>query len=76
MKYSYFDFGLKNSSQKTRIPKQKKFFRAQTRRLATSFETFTKSVEHTRPEKFRRKATSFFFQKSPKPSGRQRVKIN
>jgi len=29
----------------------------QTRRLATSFETFTGSAEHTRPEKFPRKAT-------------------
>jgi len=29
----------------------------QTRRLATSFETFTTSVEHTGPEKFPRKAT-------------------
>jgi len=35
------------------------------------------SVEHTGLEKFPRKATcvqAFFFQKSPNPSGRQRVK--
>jgi len=29
----------------------------QTRRLAVSFETFTRSVEHTGPEKFPCKAT-------------------
>jgi len=29
----------------------------QTRRLAASFEIFTRSVEHTAPEKFLRKAT-------------------
>jgi len=29
----------------------------QTRRLAAFFETFTGSAEHTRPEKFPRKAT-------------------
>jgi len=38
-------------------PKQKIFFRVQTRRLAASLETFTGSVEHTGPEKFPRKAT-------------------
>ena len=57
-------------------PKQKFFFRVQTRRLAASFETFTGSAEHTRPEKFLRKATcvqAFFFQKSLNPSGRQSV---
>jgi len=44
-------------SQKTCTPKQKIFFRVQTRRLAASFKTFTGSVEHTGPEKFPRKAT-------------------
>jgi len=29
----------------------------QTTRIATSFETFTGSVEHTWPEKFQRKVT-------------------
>jgi len=29
----------------------------QTRKLAASFETFTRSVEHTGPDKFPRKAT-------------------
>jgi len=41
----------------------------QTRRLAASFETFTGSVEHTRPEKFPHKATSFltrFFERNKK----------
>jgi len=41
----------------------------QTRKLAVSFETFTRSVEHTGPEKFLRKATCvevFFFPKIPK----------
>ena len=37
--------------------KQKIFFRVQTKRLATSFETFTGSVENTGPEKFPREAT-------------------
>jgi len=63
-------------SQKKRTPKAKIFFRVQTRRLAASFETFTGSVEHTGLEKFSRKATcvqAFFFRKSPKPSGHQRV---
>jgi len=39
--------------------------------LAASFETFTRSVEHTGPEKFLRKATCiqvFFFPKIPKTS--------
>jgi len=57
-------------------PQAKNFFRVQTRRLATSFETFTGSVQHTGPVKVPRKATcaeAFFFQKSPNPSGRQRV---
>ena len=33
-------------------PPSKKIFWVQSRRLATSFETFTGSVEHTRPEQF------------------------
>jgi len=55
-------------SQKTRIPQAKKiFFRVQTRRLAASFETFTGSVEHTRPEKSHAKPHAFrrFFPKIP-----------
>jgi len=67
------------SLTKTRNPQAKIFFRVQSRRLATSFETFTRSVEHTGPEKFLRKATcvqAFFFWKSPKAAGRQRVKNN
>ena len=58
-------------------PQSKNFFRVQTRRLAVSFETFIGSLEHTGPEKFPRKATSFrwgFFGKSPKAAGRERVK--
>jgi len=43
--------------KKTATPKQKIFFRVQTRRLAASFETFTGSVEHTGLEKFPHKAT-------------------
>jgi len=43
--------------KKSAPPKQKIFFRVQNRRLAASFEKFTRSVEHTRPEKFPRKAT-------------------
>jgi len=42
---------------KPALPKQNICFQVQTRRLAASFETFTGSVEHTRPEKFPRKAT-------------------
>jgi len=38
-------------------PQAKNFFRVKTRRLVVSFETFTGSVEHDRPEKFPRKAT-------------------
>ena len=55
-------------SQKPASPKQKIFFRVQTRRLATSFETFTGSVEHTRPEKFRAKPRAFkrFFSENPR----------
>jgi len=51
----------------------------QTRRLAASFDTSTKSVALVGPEKFPRKATCvvvFFFQKSPKAAGRQSVKRN
>jgi len=44
-------------SQKNASPKQKNFFQEQTRRLVAFFETFTGSVEHTRLEKFLRKAT-------------------
>jgi len=48
-----------------------------TKRLTASFETFTGSVEHTRPEKFPRNAScvqAFFFRKSLKPPGCQSVK--
>jgi len=46
--------GLKVSTydvthKKPATPKQKIFFRVPTRRLVASFETFTGSVEHTRP---------------------------
>jgi len=50
----------------------------QATRLTASFELFTGSVMHTRPEKFPRKATTcvlvFFSQKSPKAAGREKVK--
>jgi len=49
----------------------------QTRRLATSFEPFTRSVALTRLEKSPHKATCvsvLFSRKSPKPAGRQSVK--
>ena len=40
----------------------------QTRRLATSFETFTRFVEHTGPEKYRAKPRVFrrFFSENPR----------
>jgi len=50
-------------------PQAKNFFRVQTRRLAVSFDTSTRSVTHTGAEKFPCKATcvsAFFIQKSPK----------
>jgi len=47
---------LRTSLTKNQHPQAKKFFRVLTRGLA-SFETFTESVEHTRPEKFPCKAT-------------------
>ena len=55
----------------------KNFFRMQTRRPAASFQTFTRSVEHTGPENFCAKPCAFrhFFRKSLNPSGRQRVKL-
>jgi len=43
--------------KKTHSPQAKIFFQMQTRRFATSFETFIGSVERTGPEKFPRKAT-------------------
>ena len=43
--------------KKTAPAKQKNFYRVKTRILAASFETFTRSVEHTGPEKFPHKAT-------------------
>jgi len=49
----------------------------QTRRLAASFETFTGSVEHTRPEKFPCKSTcvlAFFF-KNPRKQPDAKVLI-
>jgi len=52
--------GLKLMTSLTKNPQppsKKFFFRVQTRRLAASFGTFTRSVEHTWPEKFPRKAT-------------------
>jgi len=56
------------SLTKTRIPQAKNFFRVQTKRLATSFETFTRSVEHTRPENSRTKPHAFrrFFSENPR----------
>jgi len=49
-------------------PQAKNFFQVQTRRLAASFETFTRYVEHTGPEKFPRKATCVkgFFSENPR----------
>jgi len=45
-------------THKKTAPQSKKFFfRVQTRRLAASFKTFTRSVEHTGLEKFPHKAT-------------------
>jgi len=43
--------------KKNRIPQAKKFFRVQTRRLAESFDTSTRSVTRTGVEIFLRKAT-------------------
>jgi len=43
--------------KKKRTPQAKNFFRVQMKRLAVSFETFTGSVEHIKPEKFPRKTT-------------------
>jgi len=66
-------------TKKPASPKQKNFFRVQTRRLVASFETFTGSVEHTGLEKFPCKATcvwTFFFRKSTNPSGRQCVNLS
>ena len=51
--------------KKPALPKQKIFFRGQTRRFAVSFETFTELVEHIGLKKFPRKATcvqAFFFE--------------
>jgi len=48
----------------------------QTRRLAASFEPFTKSVALPRPEKFPQKATClsvFFSRKSPRAARSQSV---
>ena len=59
---------LLTSLTKNPHPPSKKNFWVQSRRLATSFETFTGSVEHTRPEKFPCKATcvqAFFFFENP-----------
>ena len=48
----------RSKAQKTGLESEQKiFFRVQTRRLAASFETFTRSVEQTGPEKFPHKAT-------------------
>ena len=58
-------------------PPSKNFFRVQTRRLAVSFDASTRSVTRTGVEIFPHKATCiyvFFFGKSPKAAGRQRVK--
>jgi len=48
---------LMTSLTKNLHPQAKNFFRVHTRRLATPFESFTGSIEHTGPEKFPRKAT-------------------
>jgi len=45
------------SLRKPAPPKQKFFFPVQTTRLAESFDTSTRSVNHTGPEKFSRKDT-------------------
>jgi len=61
-------FSTYDVTQKKSVPPTQKFFRMQTRRLAVSFETFTGSVAHTRPEKFMHKATcslGIFSQKRP-----------
>jgi len=47
----------------------------QTRRLAASFDTFTGSVEHTRPEKFPRHVRLGIFFENPRKQPNTRVKI-
>jgi len=67
---------LVTSLTKNLHPQAKNFFRVQTRRLATSFGTFTGSVALTRQEKFPCKATCvlvFFFQKSSISAWRESV---
>jgi len=62
-------------TKKTHPPSKKLFFECRLEDLL-HLEIFTGSVEHTRPEKFPRKATcvyTFFF-KSPKAAGCQKVK--
>jgi len=64
-KSSTYDISHEISAQ----PKQKFFFRVQTRRLAASFELFTRFVALTGPKKFPRKDMcvrfSVFFLKIP-----------
>ena len=58
-------------------PSKKFFFRVPTRRLVASFDASTRSVTRTGVEIFPRKATcfyAFFFRKSLKAAGCQRVK--
>jgi len=62
----------------TKNPHQptKTFFQVQATRLVAFFETLTRSVAYTRPEKFPCKATCisvFFSQKSPKSAGCESV---
>jgi len=64
-------------TKKTTSPKQKIFFQVRTRRFAASFDASTRSVTRTgveiyscaKPCAFRH----FFFWKSPKAAGHQRV---
>ena len=58
------------------LPTKKFFFKCRLERIAASFDTLTRSVGLTGPEKFRHKATCvsvFFSRKSPKAARRQSV---
>jgi len=60
-------------------PSKKLFFECRLEDLPCLFETFTRFVEHTRPEKFPYKPTcvqTFFFWKSPKAARCQRVNLD
>ena len=64
-------------SSLTQNPHAKNYFRVQTRRLAASFEPFTRSEALAGPEKFSRKSTCdpvIFVREFPISTGRESVK--